>query len=89
MMKNILQRLVRDVVSVLTTFVLMASPVAAIVYSSEPLEASNEFEVSDSAYANNLDAAIENADRSNKVLAKWREEVSASQPVSVNTQVSE
>ncbi|MDU4962599.1 MAG: hypothetical protein E6X17_18250 [Sporomusaceae bacterium] len=35
-MTGFLQRIVRDVVSIAATFVLMAAPIAAIIYFSEP-----------------------------------------------------
>lgn len=35
-MANIIQRIFRGTLSVITTFVLMAAPIAAIVYFSEP-----------------------------------------------------
>lgn len=40
-MKNNLKRLVHGIMSIITTFILMAAPVAAIVYSSESLEPSS------------------------------------------------
>ena len=41
-MKNLLRRLLQNILSIVTTFILMASPVAAIVYISEPMEGSND-----------------------------------------------
>lgn len=40
-MKNNFRRLVHGIMSIVTTFILMAAPVAAIVYSSESLEPSS------------------------------------------------
>ena len=39
-MMNNLKRLVHGIISVITTFIFMAAPVATIVYSSESLEPS-------------------------------------------------
>lgn len=54
-MKNNLNRLVHGIISVVTTFIFMAAPVAAIVYSSESLEPSK------TTFVRNLSAHRENA----------------------------
>ncbi|GMB01807.1 hypothetical protein [Pelosinus sp. IPA-1] len=41
-MKNLLRRLLHNILSIITTFILMASPVAAIIYISEPIDGSND-----------------------------------------------
>ena len=41
-MKNLLRCLLHNILSIVTTFILMASPVAAIIYSSEPIDGSND-----------------------------------------------
>lgn len=41
-MKDLLSRLLHNTLSIVTTFILMASPVAAIVYISEPADGSND-----------------------------------------------
>lgn len=41
-MKNLLRRLLHNILSIVTTFIMMASPVAAIIYISEPIDGSND-----------------------------------------------
>ena len=45
-MKKILNRIMNGVLSLLTTVLLMASPVAAVVYAAEPADAARAFSLS-------------------------------------------
>lgn len=40
-MNKIVRNLINSILSIITTFLLMAAPVAAVAYSSEPMEANN------------------------------------------------
>ncbi|MPM95250.1 hypothetical protein SDC9_142404 [bioreactor metagenome] len=61
-MKDNFRRLVHSIMSIVTTFILMAAPVAAIVYSSESLEpSSTEFvrnlsDIQEEDYQNKIDS---------------------------------
>lgn len=42
-MEHMAKRVLNAIFSVVTTFMLMAAPVAAIIYASEPMEANNTY----------------------------------------------
>lgn len=48
-MKKLLRRLLSGVFSLVTTCVIMASPVAAMVYAAEPVEAVESFGIKEAA----------------------------------------
>lgn len=48
-MEHMAKRLVNGIFSVVTTCMLMAAPVAAIIYASEPMEANNTYIVRNNA----------------------------------------
>lgn len=48
-MKRLMQRILNGILSLITTFLIMASPVAAVVYAAEPTAAIDSFSLNESA----------------------------------------
>ncbi|CQR71854.1 hypothetical protein SOV_06460 [Sporomusa ovata DSM 2662] len=46
-MKKLVRRLLSGVLSLITTCLIMVSPVAAMVYAAEPIEAGDNFKIKD------------------------------------------
>ncbi|SMC51549.1 hypothetical protein [Sporomusa malonica] len=46
-MKRLIQHLLNSILSLVTTFLIMASPIAAVVYASEPAESIESFSLSE------------------------------------------
>ena len=71
-MKKLVRRLLSGVLSLVTTCLIMASPIAAMVYAAEPIEAADSFGIREAAqvkYGNNgkdeLELEVE------RQLKKW------------------
>jgi len=70
-MEHMAKRLINGIFSVVTTFMLMAAPVAAIIYASEPMEANNTYIVrSNAAYQESQMAA--KLDELGTVINVWK-----------------
>lgn len=81
-MKMILQRFIIKVFNVMLTFMLMAAPIAALVYSSQPLEEAGSRV--DAALSSSYQELIEeHSDWYDTDLNKWYAEVSG-QPTTID-----
>ena len=54
-MKKLIRRLLSGVLSLITTCLIMASPVAAMVYAAEPVEAVESFGIREAAQVKYID----------------------------------
>jgi len=70
-MEDMAKRLINGIFSVVTTFMLMAAPVAAIIYASEPMEANNIYIVrNNAAYQESQMAA--KLDELGSIINAWK-----------------
>lgn len=58
-MKKILTRIMNGVLSLLTTVMIMASPIAAVVYAAEPADAARTFSLSEPAAVTSVDTSLD------------------------------
>ncbi|WP_094606064.1 hypothetical protein SPSIL_007330 [Sporomusa silvacetica DSM 10669] len=71
-MKKLVRRLLSGVLSLITTCLIMASPVAAMVYAAEPIEAADSFGIREAAQVKYIDTGKDQLELAvERQLEKW------------------
>lgn len=70
-MEHMARRVINSILSVFTTLILMAAPVAAIVYASEPVEVNNTYIVRNNS-ANQESQTAATLDELGSLIKAWK-----------------
>lgn len=73
-MKAMYTRLLNDILSILTTFLLILAPVAAIVYAAEPAAENDRYVEEQFAIDQGTDSSLKSDWFTNK-LSKWKPDI--------------
>lgn len=71
-MQKLVRRLLSNFLSLVTTCLIMASPVAAMVYAAEPIEAADSFGIREAVQEKYIDREKDQLERKvERQLGKW------------------